>query len=51
LVAVEQERVLRKPPDRLDAWEAYQRGMWHFNKYGAFRVGLGGANRIAKQPL
>jgi adenylate cyclase len=35
LVAAEQERVLRKPPDRLDAWEAYQRGMWHFNKYGA----------------
>jgi adenylate cyclase len=35
LVAAEQERVLRKPPDRLDAWEVYQRGMWHFNKYGA----------------
>jgi adenylate cyclase len=34
LFAAEQERVLRKPPDRLDAWEAYQRGMWHFNKYG-----------------
>jgi adenylate cyclase len=26
---------LRKPPDRLDAWEAYQRGLWHFHKYGA----------------
>jgi adenylate cyclase len=24
-----------KPPDRLDAWEAYQRGLWHFYKYGA----------------
>jgi adenylate cyclase len=42
LVAAEQERVLRKPPDRLDAWEAYQRGMWHFNKYGAE------ANKIAQ---
>jgi adenylate cyclase len=30
----EQQRVLRKPPERLDAWEAYQRGLWHFNKYG-----------------
>jgi adenylate cyclase len=28
-----QQRVLRKPPDSLDAWEAYQRGLWHFNKY------------------
>jgi adenylate cyclase len=24
---------MRKPPDRLDAWEAYQRGLWHFYKY------------------
>jgi adenylate cyclase len=34
LAEAEQQRVLRKPPDRLDAWEAYQRGLWHFNKYG-----------------
>jgi adenylate cyclase len=33
LAAAEQERVLRKPPERLDAWEAYQRGLWHFHKY------------------
>jgi adenylate cyclase len=33
LTAAEQERVLRKPPERLDAWEAYQRGLWHFYKY------------------
>ena len=26
----EQHRVFRKPPDRLDAWDAYQRGLWHF---------------------
>jgi adenylate cyclase len=25
---------LRKLPERLDAWEAYQRGLWHFSKYG-----------------
>jgi adenylate cyclase len=35
LAQAEQQRVLRKPPDRLDAWEAYQRGLWHFYKYGA----------------
>jgi adenylate cyclase len=33
LAEAEQQRVLRKPPDRLDAWEAYQRGLWHFHKY------------------
>ena len=35
LAEAEQQRVLRKPPERLDAWEAYQRGVWHFNKEGA----------------
>jgi len=35
LAEAEQRRVLRKPPERLDAWEAYQRGMWHFHKYSA----------------
>jgi adenylate cyclase len=35
LAQVERQRALRKPPDRLDAWEAYQRGLWHFYKYGA----------------
>jgi adenylate cyclase len=34
LSEAEQQRVLRKPPERLDAWEAYQRGLWHFNKDG-----------------
>jgi adenylate cyclase len=35
LVEAEQQRVLRKPPERLDAWESYQRGLWHFYKYTA----------------
>ncbi|HEV2333898.1 MAG TPA: adenylate/guanylate cyclase domain-containing protein [Stellaceae bacterium] len=35
LTEAEQWRALRKPTDHLDAWEAYQRGMWHFNKHGA----------------
>jgi adenylate cyclase len=33
LAEAEQQRVLRKPPENLDAWEAYQRGLWHFYKY------------------
>lgn len=32
LAEAEQQRVLRKPPESLDAWEAYQRGLWHFYK-------------------
>ena len=23
---------MRKPPDSLDAWAAYQRGLWHMSK-------------------
>ena len=29
---VEQQRALRKSPGNLDAWEAYQCGLWHANK-------------------
>jgi adenylate cyclase len=32
LAAAEQQRVLRKAPERFDAGEAYQRGLWHFHK-------------------
>jgi adenylate cyclase len=28
-------RILRKPPGSLDAWEAYQRGLWHMEKHNA----------------
>jgi adenylate cyclase len=33
LSAAERERALRKPPENLDAWESYQRGLWHMWKY------------------
>jgi adenylate cyclase len=33
LAEAEQQRAVRKLPERLDAWEAYQRGLWHFYKY------------------
>jgi adenylate cyclase len=28
----ELQRAMRKPPDNLDAWAAYQRGVWHLSK-------------------
>jgi adenylate cyclase len=31
----ERERALRKPPDSLDAWESYQRGLWHLYRLTA----------------
>ena len=32
IAGAEQQRAIRKPPDSLDAWAAYQRGLWHFGK-------------------
>jgi adenylate cyclase len=31
----ERQRAMRKPPDNLDAWEAYQRGLWHQANFNA----------------
>jgi adenylate cyclase len=31
----ELQRVLRKPPESLGAWEAYQRGLWHLSRSNA----------------
>ncbi len=33
LLSSERSRALRKPPESLDAWENYQRGLWHWYKY------------------
>ena len=33
LNAFERERALRKPPENLDAWELYQRALWHMWSY------------------
>jgi adenylate cyclase len=32
IAEAEQQRAIRKPPDSLDAWAAYQRGLWHLGK-------------------
>ncbi len=34
LSAAERERALAKPPESLDAWESYQRGLWNMWLYG-----------------
>ena len=31
----ELQRAMRRPPGSLDAWAAYQRGVWHMSKYTA----------------
>jgi adenylate cyclase len=33
LGAFERERAHRKPPENLDAWGSYQRGLWHLYRY------------------
>ncbi|HXV24632.1 MAG TPA: adenylate/guanylate cyclase domain-containing protein [Alphaproteobacteria bacterium] len=33
LLSSERSRALRKPPESLDAWESYQRGLWHTFQY------------------
>ncbi len=35
LLSSERSRALRKPPESLDAWESYQRGLWHTFQYRA----------------
>jgi adenylate cyclase len=35
IAAAEQQRAMRKPPENLDAWGAYQRGLWHLSKVSA----------------
>jgi adenylate cyclase len=32
IAQAEQQRAMRKPPESLDAWAAYQRGLWHLEK-------------------
>jgi hypothetical protein len=31
--AVERNRAVLKPPDSLDAWQAYHRGLWHMYRF------------------
>jgi tetratricopeptide (TPR) repeat protein len=41
LANTERQRAKRKPPDSLDAWASYQRGLWHHYQYTAEDIGQG----------
>ena len=49
LASTERKRVLRKPPERLDAWECYQRGMSHFYQFA--RSGFAKARRFFERAI
>jgi adenylate cyclase len=34
IAKMERQRAVRKPPESLGAWEAYQRGLWHMGRIG-----------------
>ena len=36
IAEAELRRAMRKPPGSLDAWAAYQRGLWHVGRFTAF---------------
>jgi len=40
IAEAEQQRAMRKPPTSLDAWGAYQRGIWHLAKASAEDTGF-----------
>jgi adenylate cyclase len=40
IIDAEQQRALHKSAERLDAWEAYQRGMWHFAMGGRENIAM-----------
>jgi adenylate cyclase len=35
IAEAEQQRAMRRPPGSLDAWAAYQRGLWHLSKFSS----------------
>jgi adenylate cyclase len=41
LADTERQRARRKPPDSLDAWASYQRGLWHLYQYTAKDIAQG----------
>jgi adenylate cyclase len=45
----ESERAHRKPPENLDAWESYQRGLWHLRRFTA--EDLGEARRLFQRAI
>lgn len=40
IIDTEQQRAIRRATDNLDAWEAYQRGLWHMSKFDASEISV-----------
>jgi adenylate cyclase len=49
LADTERQRARRKPPDSLDAWASYQRGLWHLFQYT--QADMAGAIGFIEQAL
>jgi adenylate cyclase len=49
IAGAEQQRAMRKPPGSLDAWAAYQRGLWHMSKESAEDYAL--AEKLFQQAI
>ena len=48
IAGAEQRRAIRRPPESLDAWAAYQRGLWHFGNTDPEEYAL--AQRFFSEP-
>jgi adenylate cyclase len=49
LDVAEQQRSARKVPENMDAWDCYQRGMWHLNRFS--RDDLANAERLFRRAM
>jgi adenylate cyclase len=49
IAEAERKRAIRRPPGSIDAWAAYQRGLWHFSKSTADDNAL--AERFLQQAI
>jgi adenylate cyclase len=49
IAGAELQRAMRKPPGSLDAWGAYQRGLWHLGKFSADDTAL--ADQFFRQAM
>jgi TolB-like protein len=45
----ERQRAMKRPPENLGAWEAYQRSLWYWSKQGS--ENLGAARKLLQQAI
>jgi adenylate cyclase len=49
--AAERQRAMRIPPENLDAWAAYRRGLWHYSKINREENALAPRCRVPAAPI